>query len=277
MPAPLSAASAASAASGSALAIFEEHFASLGGYDRYRDTLAFVDSRLKRVAAGLNAAQLTALFGTEVTHINYPTFKALCRCIDELPSVSILETGSSAYGTNSSALFAKVASHRRGRFVTVDLNPRVSASAAQTFLALGCTEYCTALTGDSVATLRGLDRRFNVVYLDSFDLLPDRFEQSEQHGLAEFRTLLQHGLLDPVESYILIDDTPRSVEIFATQVDDRYLDSVRLHVAMHGRLPGKGALIAQAARAMPNVTVVSWEYQLLLRYSERMPHPRAEA
>ena len=249
--------------------IFEAHFRDLGGSDRYRETRAFVEPRLKRLASGLRSEQIAVLFGAELTHINYPTFRALCARMERLERLSIVETGSSAYGTNSSALFARIVAQCGGTFTTIDLNPQATANAAALFRTLACTERCVAVCGDSVSTLRSLQQTFNVAYLDSYDLLPDHFVQSERHGLSEFQTLVQGRRLDEAESFILIDDTPRSIEIFASQVDDHYLQKVREHVVRHGRLPGKGALIAQAIASNPHFQVLGWEYQLLLRYSTR--------
>jgi len=249
--------------------VFEEHFRSLSAYDRYRDSLAFVEPRLKSLAPGLSGAQITALFGRELTHINYPTFRDLCERVAGLQRVAVVETGSSSYGTNSSALFARIAALRGGSFTTIDLNPAVSARAGQMFAALGCSGCCKALCGDSITTLRSMAGQFTIAYLDSYDLTPEQFVASERHGLAEFQTLLERELLDAQESYILIDDTPRTIEILATQVDDQYLQRAREHVISFGRLPGKGALIAQAVRGHADFEILSWEYQLLLRYSRR--------
>jgi predicted O-linked N-acetylglucosamine transferase (SPINDLY family) len=252
---------------GSVTEIFEEHFRNLGGCDRYLDSLAFVEPRVKALAAGLRPEQIKTLFGEELTHINYPTFRALCERIAALRSLTIVETGSSAHGTNSSALFARIAAHRGGAFTTIDLNPQVTAQATQIFAALGCSGCCTALCGESIGTLRSLTGRFNVAYLDSYDLTPEEFVASERHGLAELQTLLERDLLDAQEAYVLVDDTPRTIEILATQVDDSYLRSAREHVVRYGRLPGKGALIAEAVRSNPDFEILAWEYQLLLKFS----------
>jgi hypothetical protein len=246
------------------MAIFEEHFRGLGACDRYLETLALVEPRLKRLAQGLSATQVGVLFGAELTHINYPTFQRLCEAMARCERISTVETGSSAYGTNSSALFARIVARCGGNFTTIDLNPQASANAAQLFRTLDASG-CTAVCGDSVAVLSKLDQRFNIVYLDSYDLTPDHFPQSEWHGLAEFKTLTERNLLED-EAYILIDDTPRSIEIFASQVDEHYLQKVREHVVRFGRLPGKGALILEAIRGNPSFEVLAWEYQLLLRY-----------
>jgi hypothetical protein len=255
------------------MAIFEDHFRGLGACDRYLQTLALVEPRLKRLAHGLTAQQSAVLFGAELTHINYPTFRALCERITQLERLSIVETGSSAHGTNSSALFARIVAQRGGVFTTIDLNSQASGNAAQLFRAIGAPG-CTAICGDSVQTLRQLDQRFNIVYLDSYDLTPEHFLQSEWHGLAEFQVLLERGSLDEAESYILIDDTPRSIEIFASQVDEYYLQKVREHVVRFGRLPGKGALIAEAVRSNASFEVLAWEYQLLLRYRGATQEPQ---
>ena len=253
------------------LEVLEAHFRGLAACDRYKGSAALVEPRLKRLAAGLSASQIRALFGEELAHINYPTFRTLFERIDWPLPLSILETGSSAHGTNSSALFAKVIARFGGRFTTVDLNPMVSAHARKILQAHGASD-CAAVCDDSVRFISSATDRYNVVYLDSFDLLPGRFVDSERHGAAEFHGLISRGLLQD-GALILVDDTPRSIEILATQVDDAHLLAAREHVVQHGRLPGKGALIREQAAASESFEIVSWEYQLLLRY--RAPTSRA--
>lgn len=258
-----------------ALSILEDHFRGLNAYDRYRSTGAFVPTLLKRLAAGLDARQIAVLFGEELAHINYPTFRTLFEQLDALERLLILETGSSAHGTNSSTLFARLICRLGGTFHTVDIDPIVSANArriiAQVHAEAGSRPEvaCAAFCSDSIRFLASVSGHYSLVYLDSYDLIPGRFVESERHGLAEFRALVDRELLDPACALILVDDTPRSVEILATQVDERYLVAAREHVARFGRLPGKGALIREQALADPRFELLAWEYQLLLRYSAR--------
>jgi hypothetical protein len=249
----------------SALQIFERHFQGLNAYDRYLDDLSFVEPRLKRFAQGLSSGQQLAMFQRELTHINYPTFRRLVEEMMSLGDVAILETGSSAYGTNSSALFAQLARALGGTFVTVDANPATAAGATELIAQLGCGGVARAVCAESVAFLRQHAARCNVVYLDSFDLVPDRFVESENHGWSEFKTLCERGLLDSRGALILVDDTPRTLEILATQVDDAYLAKAREHLVRHNRLPGKGALIAQRVASDQRFELLAWEYQILFR------------
>lgn len=250
-----------------ALSILDRHFRTLGACDRYLRTGAYVEPRIKRFAGGLSAAHIAVLFGEELTHINYSTFRQLVERACALRYLSILETGSSAHGTNSSLLFAHLVKAFGGQFRTVDLNPAVTAHVRALFEQLVALDQCTAACSDSLSFIASASGPFNLIYLDSYDLLPGRFVESEQHGRAEFETLLNRGLLDADGTLILIDDTPRSIEILASQVDDQYLLAAREHVARHGRLPGKGALVRERAQADPRFEILAWEYQLLLRFS----------
>jgi hypothetical protein len=249
--------------------IFERHFRSLNAYDRFLSDMSFVEPRLKRFAHGLTSEQISVMFGRELTHINYPTFRQLLQAAQAFGTLRIFETGSSAYGTNSSALFAQLAMACSGTFTTVDLNPQTAARVAQLFEGLGCGSGVRAVCADSLAYLARTSVPFNVVYLDSYDLLPEHFVAAENHGWNEFRALLSRELLAPEGALVLVDDTPRTLDIMATQVDDSLLGRVREHIATHGRMPGKGALIARHVASDPRFEILAWEYQLLVRLRAR--------
>lgn len=254
--------------------LIDEHFASLGatdvldlgdGYSRLlrpdRITGTALDHLSKAFAEVLAASQFA-----QWRHINYHTFsrffEAIARWI-ELPT--ILETGSSAHGVNSSVLLASLARASGGRLDTVDLNSatvqRVRTTLRERF---GDDDRLNCHHADSVAFIAAYQGRPNVVYLDSYDLNPGDFSESAAHGLREFENLLPK--LDPNCALILIDDTPRTRDIFRKMCPANYLEAVDRHFSATGRLPGKGETIIETIKEDKRFHILEWEYQLLLLY-----------
>ncbi len=258
------------------LQLVDDHFATLGatdvldfgdGYSRLlkpdRASGTALDHLLKAFAEVLAASGLAAW-----RHVNYSTFRHLFEQIEAQIEVPvILETGSSAYGTNSSMLFAALAEVTGGRFDTVDISPAtVGRVAAALNGRYGQSPRLRTHCGDSVQFIHSFEGAApNVAYLDSFDLDPGHFDESAQHGLREFECLIPK--LACGTSLILIDDTPRSREIFRKMCPPAYLTAVDAHHAKTGRLPGKGELVVEAIRSDHRFTILDWEYQLLLAYS----------
>lgn len=251
-----------------------KHFGTLGatdvldfgdGYSRLlkpdRATGTALDHLLKAFADIVVGSRLASW-----QHVNFHTFSCLFQAIDRMIDLPvILETGSSAHGVNSSLLFAALAQATGGSFDTVDLNPatvaRVRDAIARrfgTFPDLRC--HC----GDSVEFIRGYAAAPNIVYLDSYDLNPGDFVGSAHHGLLEFEAVV--AKLGGELALILIDDTPRTREIFRKMCAPEYLTAVDRHVAATGRLPGKGELIVEAIAKDRRFEILEWEYQLLLAY-----------
>lgn len=199
-------------------------------------------------------------------HVCHYSFK---RLLTELASLEeapkILETGSSAHGTNSSKLFFEVVDLLDGEFDTVDLNTeatqRVQSLLEQRYAHIMGKAHCH--NGDSVEYIRNAQGSYNVVYLDSYDLYPGIFKESEEHGLAEFIEV--SGKLADT-AYILIDDTPRTRVIFDRMNDAKFMSAVDEHLRLHGHLPGKGALVLKMIANDARFTILYHEYQLLLKF-----------
>ena len=104
----------------------------------------------------------------------------------------------------------------------------------------------------------------NVIYLDSYDLDPDHYDEAAAHGLAEFEALLPK--LDPAGAVILIDDTPATRPYIATQLSGVNLAKADDYLAKRGFMPGKGATIAKQIDGDPCFKIIAWEYQLLIAY-----------
>ena len=102
----------------------------------------------------------------------------------------------------------------------------------------------------------------NIVYLDSYDLNPGSFEESAAHGLKEFE-----GLLPKLaeKAFILIDDTPKTRQIVGNITFPAYLEEVDRHIALYGRLPGKGELILKSIDVL-SFTSTRCVYLTFLRF-----------
>lgn len=201
-------------------------------------------------------------------HVCHYSFESLVMELATLNKpLKILETGSSAHGTNSSRLFFEIINVLGGNFDTVDLNPEAT-QRVQTLLEQGfphLAEKIRCHNGDSVEFINNAQGPLDVVYLDSYDLYPGIFQESEQHGLSEFKGVM-NKLADV--AYILIDDTPRTRNIFDKMNDAAFMLAVDEHLQRHGHLPGKGALILKLIENDTRFSVLYHEYQLLIKYKK---------
>ncbi len=191
-------------------------------------------------------------------HPNRDSMKRALALLDGRPA-NILETGSSAWGANSSLLFDQYVRRFGGRFVTIDIRPQPArALGKRVGPATGM------IVGDSLRALEWLAARgsapFDFVYLDAFDLDVSNPIPSMVHCLNEF--LLLPPLVAP-GALVLIDDTPKSnadwQRVTGPQSSDIVVDTA------FGRLvAGKGALVERFLDTT-RFEVVEHGYQLLLR------------
>lgn len=257
------------------LSLLDDHFQS----DRQsHDCLDFGDnySRLLRPGSSTNTALdhvlravcdvIVALDKAKWRHINYYTFRTLFERICQFVATPIiLETGSSAYGTNSSLLLANLASLSGGTFTTIDIDlETVNRVRATLEFEIGESKAIRCQHGDSVELIKTYDGPpINVAYLDSFDLMPERFQESEAHGLAEFEALKRN--LAPGYSFVLIDDTPRNLEIVRKLNGSEAVPAFASYLQAHGHIPGKGAEVIKSIANDPRYQIIAWEYQVLIQ------------
>jgi hypothetical protein len=193
-----------------------------------------------------------------LNHINFQSFLEALRLLQERPSW-IIETGSSAWGTDSSRLFDNYVASFGGTFWSVDirLEPMLKLKKSVTGKSILTCD-------DSVRFLQGwVDRhpgqKVDLVYLDSWDLNVSDPLPAAIHGLKEFfaiKPALRDGAL------LLIDDTPADIKwLFEAQQD-----ATSKFNAVHGMIPGKGMLIELYLRGKPDVIKVSHRYQVLYRF-----------
>jgi hypothetical protein len=189
-------------------------------------------------------------------HVNYTSFRDLFARMGGRPR-TILETGTSAWGVDSTRLFNAYVAAFGGRLWTVD----VREAAARAVLPDLCAG-ATAVVGDSVGFLRHWvaahpGAAADVVYLDSWDVDFRAPAPAAAHGLAEFaavRPALRPG------SLLLIDDTPLTAAYLPA-----YDAAVDAAAAARGVAAGKGMLIVEAARRgqLPELRLVHHRYQVL--------------
>ena len=165
-------------------------------------------------------------------HINYFTFRKLFELIPSLKNPDIIETGSSAHGTNSSILFDKYIYKYGGTFKTVDINSNTTVNVNSKFL----SNNSRAFTNDSVEFIKNLENNsVDVVYLDSYDIDWINYHPSAEHGKKELENIIPKL---KQKSYILIDDTPSIPEYLL--VDNQTYNNVKSRFEIEKIMPGKG-------------------------------------
>lgn len=197
---------------------------------------------------------------TDKEHPCRDTLSLALELLDEKPA-RIVETGSSAWGANSSMLFDLYVSNFGGSFNSVDIRigPAINLSKK-------CSNLSNFWCDDSANWLSNLvDKSFgelNLVYLDSWDVDPKEPIESALHGLNEFLTilpLLKKGCL------VLIDDTPINKEHALLVQGDNWANQWVESKKKYGFPPGKGSLIKQYIELNSLGKIIEHKYQLLIR------------
>ncbi len=182
------------------------------------------------------------------------------KLLGEKPS-RIIETGSSAWGANSSMLFDLYVSNFGGSFDTVDIrmDPAICLSNK-------CSNLSNFWCDDSVNWLSNLVKKsseeINLVYLDSWDLDPKDPLPPALHGLNEFLTLLpllKRGCL------VLIDDTPINAHYALPVHNDVWVNQWLKSKQKYRFSPGKGSLIKQYLEYNSIGKIIEHKYQLLVQ------------
>lgn len=233
----------------------------------------FKDRRLARHEAQLfeafqalqlrdGAALLDAHFRTwsQPDHINRPGFTACLELMEDRPQL-IIETGTSAWGTDSTRLWDAYVKTFGGEFWSVDLSPAprmrlVDQVGPHTHLVV---EDSVRFLTDFTASHR--DVILGMCYLDSWDLDWSDPDPAAEHGLAEFhaiRPLLGRG------SVLVIDDSPGTM----AWVPQDKQDSADRYLRERGYLPGKGALVHRELANDPRVRIVWHGYNAVYHFED---------
>lgn len=187
-------------------------------------------------------------------HPNKRAFGVVLKNFNGVP-LNIVETGTSAWGADSTRLWDEYVRNSGGRVRSVDLRPDPSMHLC------GKLSKNTELSiGDSVEFLQSLyDNKESVdlIYLDSYDVDWENPEPAELHGEAEFKIAME---LVRIGGIILIDDTPTSAA------------AIRVGIHMNERMSGgsqairgKGAKALQLVETNPHFSVVYHDYAVAIR------------
>jgi hypothetical protein len=192
---------------------------------------------------------------SDPTHVNFSSLHETLSLLREGPSL-IIETGSSAWGTDSSRLFDTYVASFGGKFHSVDirLEPMFELRSSLTTRSILCCDDSVRFLRRWVAENPG--RRADLVYLDSWDL--DVFDpvKAATHGLEEFFAVAP-ALRDG--SLLLIDDTPADADWFPIE----WREAARDFHSRYGLVPGKGMLVDRYLEGRDDVAKVHHRYQVL--------------
>jgi len=185
----------------------------------------------------------------EPRHINAKAFIAVLKYFEGAP-LRILETGTSAWGADSTRLWDEYVKYSGGSLKSVDLRPEPKA-----YLDGKVSSQTQLSVGDSVAFLEKLaqaNQPADLIYLDSYDVDWEDPEPAEIHGEAEFKVAMN---LIRIGGIILIDDTPTSSA--ARLIGLSLLDTARTR--------GKGGRVLQSIRDDPKFEIIYHDYAVAIR------------
>ena len=191
------------------------------------------------------------LIWSELNHPNFEMFKVVITFFDQKP-MRILETGSSAWGVDSTRFWAKYVQTFGGSLTTVDIRPNAKRS-----LWGQVSNQTKFVISDSVKFLKNQNSEFDFYYLDSWDVDWNNPLPAARHGFEEFQSIrgnLKSGNL------ILIDDTPCREDYFS----DAQLKIALDFQATHGVLPGKGSLVLREIQKDDKYSILNHEYSVLI-------------
>ena len=181
--------------------------------------------------------------------------KALCYF--QKNSINIMETGTSAYGCESTRLFDFYIRKFGGTLISVDISAYPKKK-----LRFQTTKATYLKVGDSVDFLESrkylnLISSIDLCYFDSFDLDWHNPLDSANHALSEFKAI-EHHLSS--KAVIVIDDTPNSIELVPIEARKQAM----LFRDKFGVLPGKGALILNEIKTNKSWNIIHHESNLVI-------------
>lgn len=187
-------------------------------------------------------------------HVNRPIFQCALSELNQKPAI-IIETGTSAWGTDSTRIWDSYIRKFGGSFITIDIRPEPSRN-----LIAQLSKKSACYVGDSVEILNNLSElSADLYYLDSHDLDLNNPFPSASHGLSEFVAIeksLKPGAL------ILIDDTPSESRLESMP---KLPAGSKTFIEKYGVNPGKGAFILQYLEKRIKYEILFHDYAILIR------------
>lgn len=195
---------------------------------------------------------------SDVDHINFKAFLLIVQMLGGKSAV-ILETGTSAWGTDSTRLWDRYIRIFGGSLTSVDIREEPSQRLKNQL-----SEKSILVVSDSVKFLKETYKdRANVYYLDSFDLDLNDPIPAALHGLKEylaFRGSLEDGAL------IFIDDTPNKEWFDQLPIIPKHSISF---LKKYGVYPGKGSLVLSEIQKDFHYEILLHEYAILIKIGGR--------
>lgn len=194
---------------------------------------------------------------SQANHQNREGLRVALELLDNRQAL-IVETGTSAYGTDSSRLFDAYVTRFGGRFYSVDINPLPRRK-----LIFQHSRKSQFIVSDSLKFLEDFkvtEVKIDLVYLDSWDVDWSNPNESAIHGWNEYQRIkdrLKSG------SVLVIDDTPRTLD----WIPPEFADVAKKYLNLNGVFPGKGALILKELENTPNVKKIWHEYNLVYLFT----------
>lgn len=195
------------------------------------------------------------------SHKSHPNIKAFIKIMELLQErpVTIIETGTSAWGTDSTRLWARYVQNFGGELWSVDIRPQASER-----LKGELRGNVHLVISDSVEFLLSENSpKANVYFLDSWDVNWSDPEPSALHGLAEFDAIKKRLLPGDI---IFIDDTPKGkanlpipAELIPIDFENKF-----------GVEPGKGALVYKLILHDQKYEILFHEYSLIFIVKEEL-------
>lgn len=178
--------------------------------------------------------------------------------LNGIKSPVIVETGTSASGTDSSRLFASYAKLFGGIFFSVDISPAPSERLRH--FKNKKSQFFVQDSVDFLVNFREITSKdaINLVYLDSWDVDWGNPEPSAIHGLKEFYAA---NRLLGLNSYILIDDTPIDI----TWIPESQRKVAEEFKNKFGVFPGKGSFVLIDEEFLNHYEIIFHGYNLLAR------------
>jgi len=171
--------------------------------------------------------------------------------------INIIETGSSAWGMNSTSLFDSYVNSFGGNVYSVDIRAKPMLDLEKKL-----TKNTQLFCMDSVKFLEKIElnnKNQTLFYLDSMDVYWRNPLAAMKHGLNEFKTLT-HIL--KVNDHILIDDTPLEI------VQGKKIANIfKFLKNQKNIIGGKGSLILHYIQKSKkiNYQIINHKYQLLIK------------
>jgi len=186
-------------------------------------------------------------------HVNYRLFEILTHELAGRPAF-IIETGTSAWGTDSTRFWNTYTTKFGGKVISIDIREKAGIQ-----LKYQMNKNTQLITSDSVRYLKDHpSSNVDLYYFDSADvdwLAPDF---SINHGLQELLAVEEY--LSP-GTIVVFDDTPINEE----HVEDHLRDTVLNFYELHGYFPGKGSKAITYLQEKFEIQVLHHEYAFAAR------------